>query len=103
MTTVVCVGVGIYAVHRNRRLPPFARIPPIEHGDRIGGFLRSAPHLNGPRYDRGADILSETGVSEIDGLLFDELDAGERHAFAEPLRDLSGLMVDEKRLSEALS
>lgn len=98
MTTVVCVGagiVGIYAALRIRQLLPAARIVLVDHDEQIGGLLRSDPHPNGLLYDRGTHILSETGVPEIDSLLFDGLDAEEWHTFAGPLRDLSGLMLDE--------
>jgi hypothetical protein len=98
MTTVVCVGagiVGVYAALRIRRLLPAARIVLVDHDDQIGGLLRSDLHPNGLLYDRGTHILSETGVPEIDRLLFDDLDADEWHAFAGASRDLSGVMADE--------
>ncbi len=97
MTTVVCVGagiVGIYAALRTRQVLPAARIVLVDHDDQIGGLLRSDLHPNGLLYDRGTHILSETGVPEIDRLLFDGLDADEWHVFAGPLRDLSGVMAD---------
>jgi hypothetical protein len=98
VTTVVCIGagiVGIYAALRMRRSLPSARILLVEQDDQIGGLLRSDLHPNGLYYDRGTHILSETGVPEIDSLLFDGLAADEWHEFAGPLRDLSGLMIDE--------
>jgi hypothetical protein len=99
VTTIVCVGggiVGVFAALRSRQHHPNARIILVEQDDAIGGLLRSDPHEDGLNYDRGTHILSETGVGEIDALLFADLPEDEWCAFGGARRDLCGLLQDRE-------
>ena len=96
--TILVVGggiVGVFAALRARQLRPGARILIVEQDDALGGLLRSDPHANGLLFDRGTHVLSETGVRDIDALLFDDLDEGEWRRFGGNERDLAGLLMDE--------
>lgn len=96
---IVCIGggiVGVFAALRARQLRPGASIVLVEQDDALGGLLRSDRHPNGLDFDRGTHVLSETGVREIDALLFDGLDAAHWRVFEGAERDLCGLLLGDE-------
>ena len=96
--TILVVGggiVGVFAALRARQMRPQSRILLIEQDNALGGLLRSDPHPNGLSFDRGTHVLSETGITEIDALLFDKLDEADWRRFGGPDRDLCGLFMDD--------
>lgn len=93
--TIIVIGggiVGVFAALRARELKPTSRIILVEQDDELGGLLRSDPHSNGLNFDRGAHTLSQTGVSTIDKLLFDDLSEIDWKRFGGTDRDLAGII-----------
>lgn len=103
MSVVLCVGggiVGVYSALQMRQVLPKHRIVVVEHDENIGGMLRSDMNEDGLLYDRGTHILSDTGIADIDAILFSELSDNEWHWMAGARRDLCGLFFDN-RVEEA--
>ena len=57
----------------------------IERDARVGGLFRSTRYPGGPAYDMGIHYAIETGVAELDSVLFDELAEDEWHIFSDSL------------------
>jgi len=93
--TIVVIGggiVGVFAALRARKLKPTSRIVLVEQDNELGGLLRSDMHPNGLNFDRGAHTLSQTGISTIDNLLFNDLCEIDWRRFGGTDRDLAGII-----------
>lgn len=74
-TTAVVVGAGICGIVAAILLRKHHRhVVIVEKSNDVGGLLSNVSDSAGYYYDQGTHVPETTGVSEIDSILFDELD-----------------------------
>ncbi|MBH1964882.1 MAG: NAD(P)-binding protein [Comamonadaceae bacterium] len=82
MTTAVVAGGGIAGLLSAKLLARnFDEVLLVERDAHCGGLLGSISNDDGIAFDHGAHILSDTGVEEIDSLLYDDLSEEKWHTF----------------------
>lgn len=82
MTTAVVVGGGIAGLLAAKLLRRrHERVLLIERDAGCGGLLGSVCNPDGVVFDHGAHVLSETGVADIDALLYGNLKESDWHSF----------------------
>jgi protoporphyrinogen oxidase len=73
MGKIVIVGGGIAGLVAAEVLRERHSVVLVERGSRFGGLLRSEPGPAGQRVDCGTHVLTETGLDDLDNLLYDSL------------------------------
>jgi protoporphyrinogen oxidase len=73
MKSIVIVGGGISGITTALFLKDHYKVTLIEKDDHLGGLLSSIDSSSGYQFDFGTHIIKETGIEEIDNLLFKTL------------------------------
>lgn len=82
MTTAIVAGGGIAGLLSAKLLArKHNRVLLIERADDCGGLLSSVYNDDGVAFDHGAHVLSETGLAEIDTLLYGDLNEPDWRSF----------------------
>lgn len=80
--SVIVVGGGIAGILASILLADrYEQVYLLERDKYFGGLLRSSKTKSGVYFDKGTHILSETGIAELDHILFGELDEEEWHYY----------------------
>lgn len=82
MSTAIVAGGGIAGLLAAKLLKRrHGRVLVVERDAVCGGLLGSIVNADGAIFDHGAHVLSETGVAEIDELLYGDLSKDDWHEF----------------------
>ncbi len=102
--TICVVGggiVGLVSAQLAKRRAPDRDVILLEATDRAGGLLCSDNHPEVEmRFDRGTHLVSQTGIAEIDDILFESINDENWHVLRGTNRDRSGHFL-EKEIVEA--
>jgi len=78
--SAIVVGGGICGLMAALLLKQsFKKVMIIEQSERVGGLFCSVKDDSGAHYDMGSHIPNETGINELDTLLFGELESREHY------------------------
>ncbi|WP_028604266.1 NAD(P)-binding protein [Ottowia thiooxydans] len=82
MTTAIVAGGGIAGLLSAKLLArQYDQVLLVERDANCGGLLGSISNDDGIAFDHGAHILSDTGLAEIDSLLYGDLSEEKWHTF----------------------